>query len=157
MIEKEYSQDVAMRIDQEVAKIMNDQLARAKEVIIRHKHVLDAIAMELIHVETIEHEEFEKILTLHGIKPKRKVGDDIYVAPRVVVDEEEKPAIKSESMVPAPDARPDQVLFAKQPPTPFATVTHETVESVVSEDTPQPKHGKKKEMKRSGEKTEEEK
>jgi len=45
----------------------------------------------------------------------------------------------------------------KQPPTPFATVTHETVESVVEEDTPHPKHGKKKEIKKSSEKAEEEK
>jgi cell division protease FtsH len=158
MIEKEYSQDVAMRIDQEVAKIMNDQLARAKEVLSKHKAVLDAIAMELIRVETIEREDFEKILTLHGIKPKRKVGDDIYVAPPMPVEEtEEAPIKKNDPVTPVSDVGPDEALFVKQPPTPFATVTHETVESVIGNDVPPPKHGKKKEMKRSSEKTEEEK
>ncbi len=82
-IEKEYSQDVARRIDIEVETIMNGELARAREVITKHKHVLDAIAIELIRVETIEHEEFEKILTLHGIKPKRKTGEEVYVAPPI--------------------------------------------------------------------------
>ncbi len=80
-VEREYSQDVAMRIDKEVEKIMNDSLVRAKDLLVKYKHVLDAIALELVRVETIEREEYEKILTLHGIKPKVKNGEEVYVAP----------------------------------------------------------------------------
>ena len=49
----------------------------------KHKHVLDAIATELIRVETMERDEYEKILTLHGIKARRKLGEEPYVAPEV--------------------------------------------------------------------------
>ena len=61
---------------------MNDCLVRAKDLLIKYKPVLDAIAMELIRVESIEREEYEKLLTLHGIKPKVKIGDEVYVAPQ---------------------------------------------------------------------------
>ena len=79
-IEKEYSQDVAMRIDKEVEKIMNEGLRRAQELLTKHRHVLDAIAAELMRVETMEREEYEKILTIHGIKARRKIGEEPYIA-----------------------------------------------------------------------------
>jgi cell division protease FtsH len=81
-IERDYSQDVAARIDREVEKIMNDALARAKELLTKHRSILDAIALELIRTETIERDEYEKLLTLHGIQIKKKHGDEVYVAPR---------------------------------------------------------------------------
>ncbi len=96
-IEKDYSQDVAMRIDKEVEQIMNQQLVRARELLLKYKTVLDAIAIELIHAETIEHEAFEKLLTLHGIKPKRKAGDEVYVAPALRFPNEEKHAAHPKS------------------------------------------------------------
>lgn len=70
-----------MRIDKEVEKIMNEGLARARELLTKHRHVLDAIATELMRVETMERDEYEKILTLHGIKARRKIGEEPYVAP----------------------------------------------------------------------------
>lgn len=79
-IERDYSQDVAARIDREVEKIMTESLARARELLTKHKHVLDAIAAELMRVETLEREDYEKILTLHGIKPKARRGEEAYVA-----------------------------------------------------------------------------
>jgi hypothetical protein len=77
----------------------------------------------------------------------------------MATDEAEAPVSKEKDTpaTPASDAGPDEALFVKQPPTPFATVTHETVESVIGNDVPPPKHGKKKDMKRSTEKTEESK
>lgn len=80
-VEKDYSQDVASRIDKEVEEIMNTQLVRVRELLLKHKPVLDAIALELVRVESIEREEFEKLLTIHGIKPKKKVGEEVYIAP----------------------------------------------------------------------------
>lgn len=105
-VERDYSQDVANRIDSEVEKIMNDSLVRARELLTKYKHVLDAISIELIRVETIEREEYEKILTLHGIKPKTKSGEVVYVAP-VVKSEPimtaETPAIETPSTYSAPE------------------------------------------------------
>jgi ATP-dependent Zn protease len=37
-----------------------------------HKGALDAIANRLIETETIEREEFEKLLIANGITPKKK-------------------------------------------------------------------------------------
>ncbi|MBI3634209.1 MAG: ATP-dependent zinc metalloprotease FtsH [Candidatus Yonathbacteria bacterium] len=69
---KDYSEDVSMKIDGEVSKIMNDAFARARMVCTEHRKALDAIAEELISKESIERDEFEKLLVLNGIKPKRK-------------------------------------------------------------------------------------
>ncbi len=80
-VERDYSQDVARRIDIEVEKIMNDSLVRAKELLLKHKPVLDAIALELIRVETMERDEYEKLLVLHGIKPSEKMGEEVYIVP----------------------------------------------------------------------------
>ncbi len=138
MIEREYSQDVAMRIDNEVAKIMNDGLARAKDVLTKYRHVLDAIAMELIRVETIEHEDFEKLLTLHGIKPKRKGGEKPYVAPTAAKPDTEKEEEKAE----------DSSVIVKQPHTAFPAPDPDVATNVLDEDASPPKHGRKKEHKK---------
>jgi len=70
--EREYSDKVAAEIDAEVARIINGAHRRAKEVITSHRKALDAIAKKLVEVETIEREDFEKILILHGIEPKQQ-------------------------------------------------------------------------------------
>ena len=106
MIEREYSQDVAMRIDKEVEQIMNTQLARARVLLERHKSVLDAIAVELMRAETIEREAFEKLLTLHGIKPKTKMGEEVYIAPAAKSTEkiEKVEKIEAEQVSPEPQS-----------------------------------------------------
>jgi cell division protease FtsH len=140
MIEREYSQDVAMRIDQEVAKIMNDGLARAKDILTKYRHVLDAIAMELIRVETIEHEDFEKLLTLHGIKPKRKVGEKPYVAPTAAKKTDaENEEVTAEAS--------DTSMIVKQPHTAFPPLDIAATTNVLDEAV-SPKHGRKKEHKK---------
>ncbi len=69
---REYSEDVSAKIDAEVSKIMNDSFARAREVCTTHRKALDSIADELISKESLERDDFEKLLVLNGIKPKRK-------------------------------------------------------------------------------------
>jgi cell division protease FtsH len=69
---RDYSEDVSAKIDAEVSKIMNDGFARARQVMQEHRKVLDAIAAELTINETIEREEFEKLLIVNGIMPKKK-------------------------------------------------------------------------------------
>jgi ATP-dependent Zn protease len=44
----------------------------ATQVITEHRKALDAIADELTEVETLEREDFEKILIANGITPKKK-------------------------------------------------------------------------------------
>jgi len=70
--DKEYSDKVNADIDAEVSEIMNSNMKRAEQIINDHRKALDAIAKRLIETETIEREEFEKILVANGIMPKKK-------------------------------------------------------------------------------------
>ncbi len=70
--DKEYSDEINAQIDGEVSRIMNDNMKRAEKIITDHRKALDSIAKRLIDTETIEREEFEKILVANGIMPKKK-------------------------------------------------------------------------------------
>jgi cell division protease FtsH len=72
---KEYSEKKASEIDEEVSKIMHEAHKRAEDVMKKHREALDAIAKKLVEVETLEREDFEKLLVLHGIEPKKPTGD----------------------------------------------------------------------------------
>ena len=68
----EQSEEVSAQIDAEVRGIINGGLKKAEAVIKKHRAALDAIAQKLVEVETIEQDEFEKILIAHRIVPKKK-------------------------------------------------------------------------------------
>ena len=70
--DKEYSDRVSAEIDAEVSSIMNESKNRAQKIITDHRKALDAIASKLIEAETIEREDFEKLLIANGITPKKK-------------------------------------------------------------------------------------
>lgn len=70
--EKEYSERVSAEIDAEVKRFVDEAYNRAKEVLTTHRNLLDTIAQKLVEVETIERDEFEKILIAHGVEPKAK-------------------------------------------------------------------------------------
>lgn len=59
---KNYSEATAQIIDQEVKRIVSTGLKRAKEVIAKRKSVLDILAKKLVEQETIEQEEFNKLV-----------------------------------------------------------------------------------------------
>jgi cell division protease FtsH len=67
---KNYSEELAARVDAEVARIMREQLQRANEVLEKHRSYLDTIAKRLVKEETIEQEQFMEIVK--GIVPKDK-------------------------------------------------------------------------------------
>jgi len=71
--DREYSEEVSASIDSEVSLIMKEAYVKAEQVITTHRKTLDAISRELMEVETIEREAFEKILITHGIQPKKKL------------------------------------------------------------------------------------
>jgi len=72
VIEKEYSETIATKVDAEVSKMINDGIKSAEKVLTEHKKALVAIANKLIEVETLEREEYEKLIIAHGIIPKKK-------------------------------------------------------------------------------------
>ena len=69
---KEYSEVYGEKIDDEVKRIMDDAWNRARLIIIDRRAALTAIAEELMKVESIERDEFDKLLLVHGIMPKKK-------------------------------------------------------------------------------------
>ncbi len=66
-----FSEGFASILDSEVSRIMNEGLKRAEEVLHNHKKALDNMSAELKKVETLERKEFEDLLILNGIKPKK--------------------------------------------------------------------------------------
>ncbi len=70
VVGKEYSDKIAMEIDEEVERIIKEAYVRAKDVLTEQRKALDAIANKLLKTETLERDDFEKILILHGIEPK---------------------------------------------------------------------------------------
>lgn len=69
---KEYSEVYGEKIDNEVKRIMDDAWNRARLIVTDRRAVLTAIAEELMRVESIERDDFDKLLLAHGIVPKRK-------------------------------------------------------------------------------------
>ena len=79
---KSYSEKVSAEIDSEVKKIIGEAYDKAEHIINTHRKLLNAIAKRLVEKETMEREEFEQMLVVHGITPKKK--DDILIEPQVV-------------------------------------------------------------------------
>lgn len=71
--DKEYSERVAAEIDGEVQRIMTEALHKAQETLTTHRKALDAVAHRLIEVETMERDDYEKVIIAHGILPKKKM------------------------------------------------------------------------------------
>jgi len=60
--QRNYSEEIAAKIDNEVSKIMTDAFHRATEILVKHRERLDMIAKKLIDQETLEQEEFTKLV-----------------------------------------------------------------------------------------------
>ena len=71
--DNEYSEKVGAQIDSEVAEIMENAQKKALEIVTANRKALNVIAERLMEVETIERDEYEKIIIAHGIIPKQKL------------------------------------------------------------------------------------
>lgn len=69
-VDGEVSQSLQARIDMEVESLMKDAHKRAHELLAKYRNVLDAIAMKLMEVETLEQSAYNEIIKSFGIKPK---------------------------------------------------------------------------------------
>ncbi len=70
-----YSETVSTKVDSEVKRIIDDGIKSAEKVLTEHRKALDAIANKLIEVETLEQEEYNKIIIANGIMPKKVEGE----------------------------------------------------------------------------------
>jgi len=69
--QRNYSEKVAEKIDAEIAKFIGDAEKKANQVLTRKKALLERIANALIEKETLEREEFEKLINIKSLKIKR--------------------------------------------------------------------------------------
>jgi cell division protease FtsH len=61
-VEKNYSEKTATLIDQEVKRIIKECSDKATKILLSHKALFEKVAQTLIEKETIEKEEFEKLV-----------------------------------------------------------------------------------------------
>jgi cell division protease FtsH len=67
-----HSEKTESLIDSEVSRIMSEAMVRAEKVLIEHRKALDAVAEALLDVETLEQDEYNRIIESHGIRPKKR-------------------------------------------------------------------------------------
>jgi cell division protease FtsH len=63
--QRDYSEKIAERIDDEVGRLMQDARRTAEGIIKKRRKTLEAIVATLLEKETIEREEFEAFFTDH--------------------------------------------------------------------------------------------
>ena len=69
---KDYSEEVASQIDREVSRFLMEALESAKNILNEHRDALDTIAEKLMKDESIERDEFEKMMAEFGIVNGKK-------------------------------------------------------------------------------------
>ena len=67
--QRDYSESVAVRIDKEVQEQVEEAYDRAMSILRQYRAQLDAIALRLIEVETLDREEFARLFT-EPVMPK---------------------------------------------------------------------------------------
>ena len=66
--QRDYSEKVAEQIDNEISRFISRASATAQDIVKKHRDKLEAVVKELIRKETLEKEEFERIV---GVKPPK--------------------------------------------------------------------------------------
>jgi cell division protease FtsH len=73
--QRDYSENIAIKIDAEVRKLVEEAYERSKGILIKHREQLNAVAERLIEIETMDRKEFEKIF--EGPVPVKRSGTPI--------------------------------------------------------------------------------
>ncbi|HXH59991.1 MAG TPA: ATP-dependent zinc metalloprotease FtsH [Fimbriimonadaceae bacterium] len=73
--DRDYSEEVAQIIDEEVRRIVEGAHSRAKDLLISHRTQLDAVVEALLDRETLDREEFLAALNGEPLPEKRKVSE----------------------------------------------------------------------------------
>ncbi|MBD2494769.1 MAG: ATP-dependent zinc metalloprotease FtsH3 [Nostoc sp. TH1S01] len=68
MSERDFSEETAAAIDEEVRKLVDTAYTRAKEVLVNNRHILDQLAQMLVDKETVDAEELQEILANNDVK-----------------------------------------------------------------------------------------
>lgn len=60
--QRDYSEQVAYEIDEEMKRIVDDKYEEAKKILTDNRDMLEAISRELLEKETLDAAEFEEIM-----------------------------------------------------------------------------------------------
>jgi cell division protease FtsH len=74
LTDKAYSERTQRRIDQEVSRLVEEAMQRARDLVVRHREALGRVAARLLQTEVIEGDELRRILTESGALPLTKQG-----------------------------------------------------------------------------------
>ncbi len=66
--DRDFSDETAATIDEEVRKLVDQAYKRAKDVLLQNRHILDKLAEMLVEKETIDAEELQNILATNEVK-----------------------------------------------------------------------------------------
>ncbi len=68
MAERDFSEETAATIDEEVRALVDVAYRRAKEVLTENRHILDQLAQMLVDKETVDAEELQEMLANNDVK-----------------------------------------------------------------------------------------
>ena len=66
--ERDFSEETAAAIDEEVRQLVDVAYKRAKEVLVNNRHVLDLLAQMLVEKETVDAEELQEVLANNDVQ-----------------------------------------------------------------------------------------
>jgi len=66
--ERDYSDETAAAIDEEVRNLVEQAYSRCKDVLVSNRHILDELAQALIERETVDAEELQRMLNENEVK-----------------------------------------------------------------------------------------
>ena len=70
--QRDYSEEIAAIIDQEVRELIDNAHQEAYEILIENREILDALVLELMEKETLEKEEVARVFAEVKARPARK-------------------------------------------------------------------------------------
>ncbi|MBL8029736.1 MAG: ATP-dependent zinc metalloprotease FtsH [Candidatus Doudnabacteria bacterium] len=83
--QRNYSEEVAKKIDEEISKILREGYKRATDTLTKHRVYLDTIAQRLVKEETLEQEQFDEIVKEIVPSEKKREPEAIGVEVKDVV------------------------------------------------------------------------
>ncbi len=93
---QDYSEDTAIRIDQEIKRIVTSNYDRARDVIEKHREALDRIAEELLIREVLDADQVQRIVAGQPLEEHKAATS----SPGPTEDGSKRPAKERPSMVP---------------------------------------------------------
>jgi hypothetical protein len=74
LTDKAYSERTQRRIDEEVTRLIEEAMARARDIVTHHRDALGKVAARLLQQETLEGDELRRILADAGAMPAEREG-----------------------------------------------------------------------------------